>query len=157
MFITFVLVFVLINLYIKNNFNFTLAEMTFFLTKEKFLLIVSLFTDREIQSYLLMATVIDVVWPITYCLFFYSLNYKTILNKEIRKYINFYILFIFLIDMCENYLTVRFLLTNNINNVPLCVLATNIKWFAILIIVVISIINLYKYLKKYSFSELIQN
>ncbi|MDC7250101.1 MAG: hypothetical protein PQJ49_09330, partial [Sphaerochaetaceae bacterium] len=59
-----------------------------------------------------------------------------------------YILFIFLIDMSENYLTARYLMTNNNKMATLSVLATNLKWLSIFFIIIISIIGIVKYFKK---------
>ncbi len=143
-----VLVFIFISNFISKNFNFKLAETMFFLTVPKFLEVTKNFTNDNIQSYIMMATSIDIIWPISYCLFFFIINEKLILHKKSKKLVNIYILFIFLIDMSENYLTARYLMTNKNKIATLSVLATNLKWLSIFFIIIISIIGIVKYFKK---------
>lgn len=147
-FVSMIIIFLLINNYITKNFNFKLAETMFFLTVPKFIEVAKNFTNDNIQSYIMMATSIDIIWPISYCLFFFIINEKLIPHKKNKKLVNIYILFIFLIDMSENYLTARYLMTNKNKIATLSVLATNLKWLSIFFITIISIIGIVKYIKK---------
>ncbi|MDC7237889.1 MAG: hypothetical protein PQJ45_08975 [Sphaerochaetaceae bacterium] len=147
-FVSMIIIFLLITNYITKNFDFKLAETMFFLTVPKFIETSKNFRPEHIHSYIIMATSIDIIWPISYCLFFFIINEKLILHKKKKKLVNIYILFIFLIDMSENYLTARYLMTNNNKMATLSVLATNLKWLSIFFIIIISIIGIVKYFKK---------
>lgn len=148
-----ILSFILINIYIKDNFDFKLAEMYFFLTINKFKEISLNFTKPQVNAYLLMALTLDVLWPITYSLFYYFLNNKTKNNKTI----NFLIILLFLSDLVENYLNVKYLYTNKPFYIFPAVIATNIKWLLFAIISVFSIIFTLNYIKKHSIKKLFYN
>jgi hypothetical protein len=64
-----ILIYAFTMIYINKNFDFQLAETTFFLSVPKFIEIARLFTYSQVQAYIIQATSIDVIWPISYCLF----------------------------------------------------------------------------------------
>ncbi len=139
-----ILIYAFTMIYINKNFDFQLAETTFFLSVPKFIEIARLFTYSQVQAYIIQATSIDVIWPISYCLFFYILKDKLIIKNKYKILTSLYILFIFISDMGENFFTARYLIRNNINTAYASVIATNIKWTAIFVLIIIYLINLYK-------------
>lgn len=155
-FVSLIIIYILISDYVNKYFSFRLAETYLFLSISKFIEISQNFNQNEIHSYLFMAISIDIIWPITYSLFFIIVNYKLIKSKKVRKFVNIYIIFIFIVDMVENILTGKFLITNKIIYANLSVLATNIKWISIFFIIIISLINLIKYIKHHGIKALIE-
>ncbi len=149
------IIYIFISYYIKKNFDFRLAETFLFLTVDKFKAIALNFSKEQIQAYIVLATSIDIIWPIAYCLFFYTVNDKLLENTKRKHLVNFYIFFIFLFDMAENILTARYLITKTHKLAQFSVLATNLKWISIIFLLIIFAINFAKFLKKKSFKDLL--
>lgn len=150
-----ILIYSFLSVFMLNNFDFRLAETFLFLNVTKFKTIADNFSPNQIQSYIIMATSFDVIWPIAYCLFFYIINDKLLKNSKKKHLLNLYTFFIFVFDMSENFLTARYLIRPHNTLAHLSVLFTNIKWLSLFFLTIITIINLIKYLKKNSFKELL--
>ncbi len=156
-FVIMIISFITINIYIKNHFNFTLAEMNLFLTVSKFVEICNKFSRDNLHSYFILATSYDIIWPISYCSFFFFMNFK--INRE-NKYFNLFNIFIILLfffDMLENITTLQYIQSTNQLYIIPSVVFTNIKWLLFLIIITYLVIGLIKFLRTNSFLQLITN
>jgi len=146
-----------IYVFVSKNFRINLAETKLFLSLKTFKEINNNFSDSEIKAYLLFATSLDFLFPISYSLFYYTLLSKIIKNYKKLYYITFLILFTLFLDIIENFSTIRYLIQNNHNTALISTISTNIKWISISILTIISLVSLIKYLKNNSIKDLVYN
>jgi len=146
-----------IYVFVSKNFRINLAETKLFLSLKTFKEINNNFSDSEIKAYLLFATSLDFLFPISYSLFYYVLLSKIIKNYKKLYYIKFLIIFTLFTDIIENFSTIKYLIKNNNNIALISTISTNIKWISITTLTFISLIYLFKYLKNNSIKDLINN
>lgn len=153
-FIFMIISYSLIFIFINRNFDFSLAEMHFFLTPTKFIDICNNFSRANLKSYIIMATSFDVIWPISYCSFFFFLNYKINYNKKNINIFNSFLLITFFLDMIENMTTLRYLQTAKDLFILPSVIATNLKWLFISFIIIYLIYRIIILIKNNSVKKL---
>ena len=154
-FIFMIIAYIFIYRYFSNNFSFTLAEMHIFLTTSKFVEICNKFTRENLNSYFILASSYDIVWPITYCSFFFLLNFKINRKKRFFNLFNILIILTFFFDMLENITTLQYLQSTNNIYIILSVICTNVKWLLFFMIFIYLLIGLIKFFKKNTFIHLI--
>lgn len=137
-----------VTLYLNYFFDFRLAETYVFLSAKQFVEINSQITPVQCMAYLLMATTLDVIWPVTYSYFFIVLNNKLITSPKKNLFFKFYIIFMFVTDMFENFLTAIYLIQSNIILSYLSVIATNVKWLSILSLTLYYLIKIFQLIRK---------
>lgn len=149
--------FTIINIYIKNNFSFKLAEMHIFINKETFLSISKKFSNTDKNAYLFMALTLDILWPITYSIFFYFINAKVCKIKNDLRLANIIIFLLFTSDMIENFSTCKYLYTNKSSYIYISFISTNIKWLFFTLITIYTTYKVIQFLKQNPIKSLFYN